>query len=207
MSVGNGMVGILLAAGSGTRFGGDKGLARLPDGTPMALRSAQNLSQIADEVLCVVRPEDEWLRGVLNKASFKTVICHDADEGMGASLRAGVAASTQAYGWVIALADMPVIREKTYLKMIFKLSAEHIVMPEFQGKSGHPVWFPMQYQDDLLALKGDQGAKGIIQKYAEQIRRFTVMDPGVIQDFDTQASFEDYFSEGVPSLMDLLGRS
>lgn len=193
----NKVIGILLAAGAGTRFGGDKGLARLPDGMPMAVRSAQNLSAIVDEVWCVVHPKDVGLQDVLKTASLSTVTCHNAEEGMAASLRTGVAARVKARGWVIALADMPVIQQETYLKLAARLSDQHIVMPEHQRQPGHPVWFPQRYREDLLALKGDQGAKVIVRQYADQVRRFDVSDAGVLQDFDTQESFTDYFnSEG-----------
>lgn len=206
VAVSNGMVGILLAAGAGKRFGGDKCLARLPDGVPMAVRSAENLSTVVDEVLCVVRPEDEWLRGLLHKASFKTVICHDADEGMAASLRAGVDASQLASGWIVALADMPVIRHKTYQRMMLRLTDEHIVRPEFNGQAGHPVCFPMRFRDDLLALSGDEGAKGVIDKHPKQLHSFESMDQGVIQDFDTVEALDAYFAQN-HSLAFLLGQT
>ena len=206
MAQSSGIVGILLAAGAGTRFGGDKCLARLPDGVPMAVRSAENLSTIVDEVLCVVRPQDEWLRGLLHKASFSTVISEDAEEGMGASIRAGVAARPLAVEWVIALADMPVIRERTYQRMMLRLTDDHIVRPEFNGQAGHPVCFPMRYREDLLALRGDQGAKGVIQQYPDQVHAFESMDPGVLKDFDTPEALEAYFNQDHASLAYLLIR-
>ncbi|HEY7944089.1 MAG TPA: NTP transferase domain-containing protein, partial [Casimicrobiaceae bacterium] len=55
------IVGVLLAAGSGSRFGGDKLLAKLADGTPLALAALSTLAAAVDVVVAVVRPADAAL--------------------------------------------------------------------------------------------------------------------------------------------------
>src|ERR1022692_5251932 len=52
------LVGILLAAGSASRFGGGKLLAPLEDGTPLGVRALINLAPCVDSVVVVVRPDD-----------------------------------------------------------------------------------------------------------------------------------------------------
>ena len=100
-----GLTGILLAAGQGRRFGGDKGLAQLPDGTPMALRSALNLRAALLDIICVVRPDDTVLHDLLGEHGFEVVVAEDAGQGMSASLQAGIRATPNAAGWMVALAD------------------------------------------------------------------------------------------------------
>lgn len=53
------IVGILLAAGRGSRFGSDKLLHPLADGTPMAVAAAASLLQACGRVIAVLRPG--WL--------------------------------------------------------------------------------------------------------------------------------------------------
>ena len=55
------IVGILLAAGSASRFGGGKLLATLPDGTAVGVAALRNLLAAVDAVIAVVRPGDDVL--------------------------------------------------------------------------------------------------------------------------------------------------
>ncbi|PWQ95761.1 nucleotidyltransferase family protein [Leucothrix arctica] len=182
-------VGILLAAGQGRRFGGDKCLALLPDGAPMGLRAAQNLSAAVDTLVCVVRPDDWALITLFNNHGFRTVDCPDAALGMSASLKAGIIATPEAQGWVIALADMPLIQPATHQLLVNELREQGgIVRPTYADKAGHPVLFAQQYRDDLLALSGDSGAKAVLKRYQSQLRLLAVDDAGVLQDFDTKDS-------------------
>lgn len=193
------MAGILLAAGAGTRFGGDKGLATLPNGIAMALQSAMNLQKIVDDMLCVVRAEDERLQELFKSAGFETVICDDAALGMSASLRAGVLASSQVSGWLVALADMPLIAEESYaaiIKQAVDQGGRNIVAPVYDQQDGHPVYFPARFQSDLLVLQGDKGAKKLLHQYSESVSRVSVSDSGVLQDFDTSAAFSGFFKVG-----------
>ena len=59
------IVGILLAAGSATRFGGDKLLAKMPGDTPIGVATLKNLAAAVDAVVAVVRPGDDALATVL----------------------------------------------------------------------------------------------------------------------------------------------
>ncbi len=185
------IVGILLAAGQGRRFGGDKCLALLPDGTPMGLRSAQNLSKAVDSLVCVVRPDDLALKTLFNNHGFHTVDCPDAALGMSASLKAGVMATAKAQGWVIALADMPLIQPDTHQLLVNELREQDgIVRPSYDGQAGHPVLFSQQYHNELLALSGDSGAKAVLKRHKAQLLMVAVDDAGVLQDFDTKESLQ-----------------
>jgi len=107
------ITGILLAAGSSRRFGSNKLLAPLSDGTPLVLAAARRLRSVLDAVIVVVHPQDRVLPELLATEHVQIVACQHADTGMGASLAAGVAASANARGWLIVLADMPAIQVST----------------------------------------------------------------------------------------------
>ncbi len=180
-----GMVGILLAAGQGTRFGGDKCQALLADGTALGVRAAQNLAGAVDHLLCVVRPDDQALTALFQAQGFRTVTCADAARGMSASLQAGIRAADTADAWVIALADMPLIKPATCQQLVAALRLEGgIVQPVFASQRGHPVGFAAKYRAELLALTGDQGARALLNRYAGQVQYLPVEDAGVLQDID-----------------------
>jgi molybdenum cofactor cytidylyltransferase len=184
------IAGILLAAGSGSRFGGGKLLAALPDGTPIGVRSASNLVAVLPETIAVVRPGDAALAAKLAAVGVRVSVCPDAATGMGASLAHGVAQSGAADGYVIALADMPWIAATTILAVADALrQGAAIVVPRHRGQRGHPVGFAATHRAALLALTGDAGARAILAT-ATGIRWLDVDDPGALRDVDVAADLD-----------------
>src|SRR5262245_43028142 len=158
------LVGILLAAGSGTRFGGDKLLAALPGGMHVGVQSLRNLRAAIPDVIVVTRPEDAALRAVLQAEEARIEICPRASEGMGASLAHGIRASFDADGWIVALGDMPRIRVETIRSVATALAAGAIIVaPTHRGTRGHPVGFASTLRDALAALSGDAGARDVLR--------------------------------------------
>ena len=89
------VVGILLAAGRGTRFGGDKLLAPLA-GECVGATACRRLLVALPYVVAVVRSDDAALAAALGAAGARIIRCADADDGMGASLACGVRATPDA---------------------------------------------------------------------------------------------------------------
>jgi molybdenum cofactor cytidylyltransferase len=189
--------GVLLAAGRGSRFDPsgvqNKLLAPLADGTPLARASAHRLLISVPRVIAVVRPGAEALAHVLNEAGCDVVFSSDAQRGMGASLAAGVRASGDAEGWLVALADMPWIATATVEAVTRTLGAgASLVVPFYRGQRGHPVGFANEHYDALAALDGDTGARALLA--AHQVTRIDVDDWGVVGDVDTADDLKRSFS-------------
>jgi molybdenum cofactor cytidylyltransferase len=62
---------------------------------------------------------------------------------------------------------------------------DHIVVPSFEGRRGHPVVFGARYFGALRQLGGDTGAREILKQHAALVREVPVNDPGVLLDVDT----------------------
>jgi len=189
------IVGILLAAGKGERFGGGVGnsklLANLPDGLPIALAAARNLQPACDRLLVVLRPGDTALADLFMAESFAVVVCYDANAGMGHSLAAGVRASPEASAWVVALADMPYIQSISHHAVAARLRAgDSLVATKFQGRRGHPVGFAGRWRDQLSVLTGDQGGKAILAQNPGEVNLVEIEDPGVLRDIDRPEDLE-----------------
>src|SRR5262245_50537254 len=105
--------GILIAAGQSRRFGADKLMHPLRDGTPLVLSSFRNLKPVCAEVVVVLRPDQEELAALLWNEGARIVVSQDSHAGMGYSLAAGVQASPDAHGWLLALGDMPYVQTAT----------------------------------------------------------------------------------------------
>ena len=177
--------GILLAAGSSTRFGSDKLLHKLPDGTPVAVASARNLASALRRPLAVIRPGASDLRVALEGAGCEVIECAAAHTGMGASLACAVRASADVAGWVVALADMPFIRPDTIAGMAdWIINGAAVAAPLYRQQRGHPVCFSTYQRDELMALHGDEGARKVFQRHGGLGNLVRVDDPGVLRDID-----------------------
>jgi len=119
------------------------------------------------------------------------VCCDTAAHGMSESLKAGIQATSGAAGWVIALADMPMIQTTTILSVSQQLQkGASIVAPYFNGRRGHPVGFSAQHQSKLMSLAGDRGAWSILEHYPAQICKIDCNDPAIHIDVDTVADMQ-----------------
>jgi molybdenum cofactor cytidylyltransferase len=183
--------GILLAAGSSSRFGSNKLLHRLPDGRPIAVAAAKNMLAALPRTIAVVRPGAKRLAQLLRETGCTVVTSRNARSGMGASLASGVRASGDASGWVVALADMPFIRPASIRSVAAQLAQGAAIAAPFRaGSRGHPVGISRRFREDLLRLTGDQGARMLLQRHAEAITLIEIDDPGVLRDIDTPEDLE-----------------
>lgn len=182
--------GILLAAGSARRFGSNKLLQALPPGAPDAgmpigLAAAKHLIQALPDSIAVLRPRARKLGRLLCDAGCPGVICKNAAEGMGTSLAAGVRAAADADGWVVALADMPFVRPETIRTIAQALEDGAVIAaPSHRGERGHPVGFARRFFGELSALRGDQGARSLLERHPGRVTLCETDDPGVLRDID-----------------------
>jgi molybdenum cofactor cytidylyltransferase len=179
------LAGILLAAGSATRFGSAKLRHPLSDGVSIGAAAATALLQALPNTVAVVQPGDRALIEVFSAFGVKVVENALADEGMGTSLAAGVDATSGAAGWLIALADMPWVQAATITALADRLkNGASIVAPVYEGQRGHPVGFSSRWLQQLLALSGDRGARELLANHPEEVELFNTKDAGVLQDID-----------------------
>lgn len=182
--------GVLLAAGTGSRFDPEglrnKLLAPLPGGTCVAREAAHRLLLVVAKVIAVVRPGAETLAHVLNEAGCDVVFSADAVRGMGASLATGISAAQDSESWIVALADMPRIAVTTIEAVARALDeGASLAAPFYEGQRGHPVGFGFEHREALLALDGDAGARALLA--TQPLTRIDVDDPGILRDVDTPA--------------------
>lgn len=181
----NAPCGVVLAAGAGRRFGSNKLLQRLDDGTPLLLHSVRVVTAALARTVVVVDPDDDRVMELLSDAGVEVVPNPAAGRGMGTSLACGVNATAGSDGWVIALADMPWIRADTIRTVAATLDGPNaICAPSYRGQRGHPVAFGRGYGRALTALDGDAGARHVITANREYLTLIATDDPGVVADVD-----------------------
>jgi len=190
--------GLLLAAGSGSRFdtsGADnKLLAHLPgtDATVVELAARSMLAVFP--VLAVVSSLHNEVAQRLLALGCEVVECQYAADGMSASLMCGVAHTQDAAGWIVALGDMPFVRTSTHAGLLAALrDGVDIAVPSYQGRRGNPVAFSQYHRAALLQLHGDAGAKGLLQAFPVQY--IPVNDSGIHRDIDTRADLTQLIND------------
>lgn len=185
--------GILLAAGRSTRFGDDKLLHPLADGTPMALASARAMLRALPRLIAVVNADNRELARLFERDGVAMIAAPAGADGMGTSLAAGVAARPQARGWIVALADMPFIRPQSIAAVRDALAAgASLAAPVYHGQRGHPVGFAGEFRAALMQLGGDAGARGILRQHQSRLHLIAGEDPGVVRDIDHADDLRGY---------------
>jgi molybdenum cofactor cytidylyltransferase len=180
---------IVLAAGAGRRFGGDKMLAPV-DGVPMIRLAATAYAELCGRVTVVIG-DDARLREALDGIPAGIVVNAGASEGIASSIRAGVRANAAERAVMIALGDEPRVDRElvaTVMRTWFSTLAP-IVVPRYNGEPGHPVLFTEAVYPALLALTGDRGAKGVIERHGGGVVAVDVAGPRPV-DVDTTNDLE-----------------
>ena len=106
---------------------------------------------------------------------------------MGDSIAAAVSKTSNAAGWLILPADLPLIQPATLLQVAEALGANQVVLTCYVSdgveQRGHPVGFGAVCKQDLLNLSGNKGAAGVIIAYTAI--KIIVDDVGAVTDIDT----------------------
>ena len=179
------IVGLLLAAGSASRFGSDKLQHPLPHGVAIAVQSARHLRAGVSRVVAVVRPGAQETARALAAEGCEVAVCEQAATGMGASLACAVRAAGAADAYMVALGDMPFVRPSTIAAVRDALAAGALLAaPYWRARRGHPVGFAGSLRAELEALSGDEGAKRVLAAHEAQLVKVPVGDPGAIRDID-----------------------
>lgn len=187
------ITGILLAAGHSERFGGNKLLHHLSDGTPIAVASARQLRQQVDHAVAVLRPEQYHLADLLRAEGVHLIPY--ASAGLGESLATAIKACCGAAGWVVTLGDMPFIQAETIAHVVNGLrQGNTLVAPTYQGLRGHPVGFQRCFYHELSQLQGDTGAQALLRKHAATMTLLPCDDAGIVQDVDTYQDLHSHFN-------------
>ena len=105
-----------------------------------------------------------------------------ASAGLGDSIAAGVAATPHWQGWLIHLADMPFVGADVFRQVADALRQHAIVRPCYAQQPGHPVGFSALLRKPLCQLRGDNGARELLQGAA--VHLLPLEQPGVVQDID-----------------------
>lgn len=175
---------VVLAAGSGRRFGGDK-LAAVWRGEPLLAHTLRAIRSYPGVV--VHRPGDAFALRAAEAFGMTPRENPHADLGLSESLRVGLAAlDAAATEWaLIVLADQPLLRPEVIQALLAVAGQEHrLIRPVYADAPGVPA-HPVLVHRDLWrlaeSLSGNQGFAAVVP--TGQTRLVPV--PGSNPDVDT----------------------
>ena len=186
---------VVLAAGAGRRFGGNKLTAPWRGGVLLdgALRAA---FEAPAQVVIVVTGADPavdpaaraFAAGRAQAARLQVTAAADWAQGLSASLRAGLRLVPEiCEAAFVFLGDMPDIPPGLPGRLAQAFGpGVAAVAPVFRGEPGHPALLGAELFADTLQLRGDRGARPLMEAQGARFVRLPVEAPGVLYDVDTR---------------------
>lgn len=169
-------LGVLLAAGAGTRMGRPKALVIGSHGRPWLHTAVDALRDGGCEhVIVVLGAQAERARAILGDTAVTVVVAADWAEGMSASLRAGLLAAErclvdhpQEFGAVVlSLVDLPDVDDRVVARVLTAVGTDPSVIGRatYDGTPGHPVIIGLDHLGGVLGTThGDQGARDYLRE-------------------------------------------
>jgi len=201
------LAAVVLAAGRSTRMGGPNKLLAEIRGRPLVrIVVEEALASHAKPVIVVVGHQRGEVEKVLADLPVQLIHNPDFAQGLGTSLKAGIAAvPAEADGAIVCLADMPQVDASLLNRLIAAFDPDRgalIVMPTVEGRRGNPVLWSRRFFPDLMAIEGDVGARHFIARYGEAVVEVPLEGRAALVDVDTpealvgvKAAIEEAFSK------------
>jgi CTP:molybdopterin cytidylyltransferase MocA len=170
----DGLYAIVLAAGASTRFGGIKQLVRI-DGRPLLHATVSRAVEVAGATTIVVLGANAAeLAPLLTHTPATIVVNRDWREGIGSSIRAGVARLPAACtGALLMLADQAAVTAQDLQRLVgtWRRQPEYVAAALYAGATGVPAVFPRTRFRELAELRGDIGARMLLQRNPDRVIR------------------------------------
>ena len=181
---------VVLAAGRSTRMGGpNKLLADIARRPLVRIAAEEALASRAKPVIVVTGHQREQVETALAGLPVQFVHNPDFADGLGTSVRAGIAAvPADADGAIVCLGDMPQVDAGLIDRLIAAFDPDQgalVVMPTFEGRRGNPVLWSRRFFPDLTAIEGDVGARHLIGRYSEAVVEVPLAGKAALVDVDT----------------------
>jgi molybdenum cofactor cytidylyltransferase len=182
------VAGVLLAAGTSTRFGDANKLLVTLDGEPLVRHAARTLVDApVDPVVVVVGHEADRVRDALAGLDLRIVANDAYAEGQSTSVRAGIDAlgGHAVDAAVVALGDMPFVDPETVGTLVsaYDAGVGDALAAAYDGQRGNPVLFDRRFFAALRSVDGDVGGRRVLLE-SDDAAGVAVPDSGIRRDVD-----------------------
>lgn len=180
--------GVVLAAGTSSRYGERNKLLETLDGETLVYRATSTLlASDVTGVTVIVGHQADWVRDAVADLDVEIRTNTEFDAGQSTSVATGVEAARDngADAVLVALGDMPNVSVETVNTLVsaYERGAGDALAAAYEGARGNPVLFDGRYFDDLINVEGDVGGRDILLTDPDSAAIETG-DPGVLYDID-----------------------
>ena len=186
---------IILAAGASRRMNGkQKQLLEIKGKTLLRKAFETAADSVCRPIAVVLGANADKLKREIEDFDAQVVINEDWETGLSSSIEIGIKhlikQNSELSAILIMLCDQPLITTKIIneLAEIYEKSGKPIVACKYEETIGVPAIFSREIFGELCEIKGDKGARNLIEKYAEKLE--TIEVPEAAFDIDTTQDFE-----------------
>jgi len=191
---------LILAAGASTRLGQPKQLVKLR-GRPALHGVVANAVTVAGHsVTIVLGAHANELTRMLTASPASVIVNRQWEEGLASSIRMGIKAlPSTAEAVLILLGDQVAVTSDDLKRLIaaWKEQDTDIAAATYDQHVGVPAIFPRLCFTELAELRGDEGARRILERNSYRVVRVPM--PNAAIDLDTPqdlAAITERFNEG-----------
>jgi len=173
---------LVLAAGSASRFGSPKQLARV-GGQMLLQRAVSQATEVSGHaVIVVLGAHAEQISPLLRRSSATVEINRHWEEGLASSLRLGIQRLPgSCEGVLVTLADQAAITtfDLRRLARAWRRQPDWLIAASYEGHTGVPAVFPSWCFGDFAGLRGDAGARSILARHSDRCMRIPMPNAAV----------------------------
>jgi molybdenum cofactor cytidylyltransferase len=204
---------VILAAGESSRMGRDKALlpwpppgANAPTGDTFLSAAIRLFTPYVDMVLVVAGKNAQQLAPIVYANGASLVVNPDPDRGQFSSLQTGLqeVLTRGRDAAMVTLVDRPPVRIETIetLQEAFQRAVrgyKWAVVPEYQGKHGHPILVARELIEAFLKAPDTSNARDVEHANEAQIEYLLIDDPRIATNIDTPEQYEALSLNGAPA--------
>lgn len=181
---------LILAAGTSSRMGKPKQLLPYKHTTLLGWAIEQAQTSKADEVVCVLGANAQDIERSIKDYKLKIIYNPNYKEGLSSSILSGIKELQHFNTTLIMLADQPNVTS-SYLNKLLDASCKNpkvVIASGYGDSAGVPAVFPKKYYPELLQLKGDKGARCLLNRLTP--RPIIINTSEKLEDIDTLSDYQ-----------------
>ncbi len=153
--------GLILAAGSGSRFGPESKLVEDLGGRPLLEHAIRAMCAVftVDPIVVVLGAQADVVRAHVRFGRAGSLVCEGWSRGISETLKCGVRALASADRVLVTLGDSPTVTSSVVERFV---SAPPGARAVYGGRPGHPAVLGPAHVAALRTLAGDKGARALL---------------------------------------------